>query len=129
MASDSMLTAICIRPRCKKPVVTVRHSSPWATQGRYNTSSRNSWLPVTSPSTPSDTVAVYTRTLTAISAQVIQARTCCSGLTWRTDLAPCWTHSTHCCPTGADRMQAGHTGRPHRTQRTAVARSGCQAHP
>src|SRR5580704_16904659 len=34
-------------------------------------------------------------------------------------------HSTHCCPTAADRRQSGHAGRPQRTQDTYVSRPGC----
>ena len=37
---------------------------------------------------------------------------------------PSFTHSTHCWPTEAARMQSGHAGRPHRTQETYVSRPG-----
>src|SRR5260370_4453239 len=38
---------------------------------------------------------------------------------------PARMHSTHCCPTAADRRQSGHAGRPQRTQDTYVSRPGC----
>src|SRR5580693_6781723 len=38
---------------------------------------------------------------------------------------PARTHSTHCCPTAAERRQSGHAGRPHRTHDTYVSRPGC----
>src|SRR5215469_12153466 len=43
-------------------------------------------------------------------------------------LVPWWparTHSTHCCPTAAERRQSGHAGRPQRTHDTYVSRPGC----
>jgi hypothetical protein len=40
--------------------------------------------------------------------------------------APSLTHSTHCWPTEAERMQSGHAWRPHRTQETYVSRPGCR---
>ncbi|SKV61133.1 Uncharacterised protein [Mycobacteroides abscessus subsp. massiliense] len=62
--------------------MTVRHSSPCATHGRYRTRSRNSGLVVTAiVSSVPPTTAEYTSTLAAISAQVTQARACRSGLT------------------------------------------------
>ena len=45
---------------------------------------------------------------------------------WRVLRAPSPTHSTHCWPTEAERMQSGHAWRPHRTQETYVSRPGCR---
>src|SRR6266571_3287758 len=39
---------------------------------------------------------------------------------------PSRMHSTHCCPTGAERRQSGQAWRPHRTHETYVSRPGCR---
>src|SRR5712691_3627475 len=132
-----MLNKMSMNPRPLSPVagarnadVISRYHSPAATPcwgppdgyEAYPSISRSLTMPGRTQ------VTRNTATLIATSVQVTTAlaagRPPKVVLARRVLRAPSPTHSTHCWPTEAERMQSGHAWRPHRTQETYVSRPG-----
>src|SRR5712691_12220157 len=132
-----MLNRMSMKPRPDRPVagarnadVISRYHSPAATPCRGPAAGYAAYPSISKSLTmPGRTqVTRNTATLMATSVQVTAAlatgRPPKVVRAWRVLRAPSPTHSTHCWPTEAERMQSGHAWRPHRTQETYVSRPG-----